>query len=183
MNKAREAFSLLELFMSIALIMLMSCMIIPKIVVTRDQVLIQALDRIEVLFHSLQQRALACGCDVELMCDISEHSYTYKTLQGTEQTTLLGSDIHFGVVPGTMGPPWQATEVVTAPITFRGYKGNISTRASVMFYSNGKISPGTMYLCDKRKAVGGALTCAVSQVFYIRKYLYNGKQWKLINSQ
>lgn len=158
-------------------------MIIPHGPKHHKQQLIQELDRLEALFYSLQQRALACGLDLQLRCNVTKQAYSYQTLEGSELTAFLSPNIRFGVVPGTMGPPWQATELIKTPITFASLSDSTGGENCVKFFSNGKISSGTIYLCDKEQAIGGALTCAVSQVFYIRKYLYNGKRWKLINLQ
>lgn len=179
MNKAQGAFSLLELFISIALVMFIGCMMIPKMVTVPDQALRQALDQFETLFYCLQQRALAGGYNQILLFDLEKQAYSYQTMHGKKHTVALPQDLYFDVVPGTYGPPWQAIAPVTKPITFEGVKGTYC----VKFFSDGKISSGTLYLCDRNKTVGGALTCAVSQVFYIRRYLYSNRQWKLIKSQ
>lgn len=164
--------------------MLFICtMIIPHGHKHAQQQVIQELDRLEALFYSLQQRAIACGFDVQLICNVSKQAYRYQTLQERELTAFLSQNIRFGVVPGTMGPPWQATEVVQMPITFAHSIGTTGQENCIKFFSNGKISSGTIYLCDQGYTVGGALTCPVSQVSSIRKYLYDGKRWKLINSQ
>lgn len=178
-NRGNSAFSLLELFISLALIMIIVCMLIPRVIMRRDQVLIQELDKFETLFYSLQQRAIAQGKNLYLSFDLERQAYSYQTMHGKQHQVFLSPELCFGVVPETLGPPWQATKPVTSIVTFEVLQG----KQCVKFFSNGKISSGSLYLCDKDKTIGGALTCAVSQVFYIRKYLYNDKQWKLINSQ
>lgn len=164
--------------------MLFICsMIIPYGANHSKQQLIQELDRLEALFYSLQQRAIASGLDVQLLFDITQQAYSYQTLHGGRVTAVLSHNIRFGAVPGALGPPWHATAVIQKPITFARSGHRMSEECCVTFFSNGKISTGTIYLCDQGQTRGGALTCAVSQVSSIRKYLYDGKQWQLINSQ
>ncbi|MBS1988249.1 type II secretion system protein [Candidatus Dependentiae bacterium] len=183
MKQDHQAFSLIELLISLVLMLFICTMIIPHGHKHAQQQVIQELDRLEALFYSLQQRAMACGLDVQLTCNVAKQSYRYQTLQENELTAFLSQNIRFGVMPGTMGPPWQATEAVQTPITFAQLADAVEQENRIYFFSNGKISSGTIYLCDQGYTVGGALTCAVSQVSSIRKYLYDGKRWKLINSQ
>lgn len=165
--------------MVLALVSLIWCLFVPRLQIINDQKILQELDQLEATFYTLQYRALAQGKDLTLSFDLEKNMYYYVTEQGGQHAAFLSEGLCFGVVFGTCGPPANPIDVIKHPITFK----NRLKASSVMFFSNGKISSGTLYICDNNKTIGGALTCAVSQVSYIRKYVYTNKQWNLINLQ
>lgn len=176
MFENQRSFSLIELMIVVSLMVVLVSFLIPDISFRKDLLLIQELDRLEALFYTLQQRAVSTGEKIVLSFDIDKNSYSYKALSNGLNFATLSSGIRFGIVGGALGPPWKAIEKIENLITF----AKINEKPAVVFFQNGKMSSGTIYLCDEN-GVGGALTCAVSQVFYIRKYMYNDKQWKLVN--
>ena len=74
-------------------------------------------------------------------------------------------------------------------LNFNSYCGEMAFTNSIInvknlrILPNGNISPGAVYLSDHFKKVMGALTCSISQVSYIRAYLYESGRWQLCNPE
>lgn len=83
----------------------------------------------------------------------------------------LPASICFGCPEGVQGPPANPHKMIENPITF---KGN-----AITFAPTGVMQAGTAYLCNKQFGYAYALTCAVAQVSYLRKYHYNDR-WELV---
>ena len=89
------------------------------------------------------------------------------------RNSSLPHTVQFGVLPGIMGPPATPTHAITQPITFVGNK--------ILFYPEGIIQAGAIYLKDTKNRVQYALSSGVSTVSYLRKYQYTGGEWKLLS--
>lgn len=171
----KPSYTLIELCVVLAIITMLCMLGIPMIVMSGEREILRELDKLEAVFLYLHQRAIATQSDHELIIDTKQNTYTYKTATN-KAVFQLSSNIIFGWLPAALGPPGDPTALITQACSFP--KGNNQELCfSARFLSNGQFYPGTVYLIDRNRRFMGALTCSISRVFYIRKYLYKSEQW------
>lgn len=124
------------------------------------------LEKLYLVCQHARGCALATHTQQELQFDCAAGTYC---LNG--QTYKLAHGVSFGYLPGAQGPPASATKLLEAPVTFACQR--------IIFYPDGIIQAGTVYLVDTAKTVMYALSNAVSQFSYLRCYTYN-HGWTLI---
>lgn len=107
----------------------------------------------------MQRMAMASGQEQQILLDQKTQTYVYGA---TEQKLPVG--VIFGFIPGVKGPPSTPLTPIRSAITF--------PESTILFYPNGLIQPGTVYLTDKDATCMYALSCPVSQVSYVRRYRY-----------
>jgi len=137
----------------------------------RDSALLNhELEHLELIFTFLQQQALATNKPYSLVVQPPQ-TYTFVR-NGRTVTYQLAPGVEFGVVPGAYGPPANPTGPLTHAATFPSSTQAGTQGFEVRFLPNCQTSPGAIYLKATKSSIMGALTCAVSQVSYIRRYLY-----------
>ena len=172
----KNSHTLIELLITISLIMVLAVFTLPKTTFsTRTQVL-NEINKLFAIFSYLQQRALATNSIQEFSINQEKNIYFFTINNKKECVQSLSKQIIFGVKKGIHGPPTKPIHVITKPITFP----SSHNLYKVTFTPKGKITPGTLYLSDKNYQYQGALTCPISQVSYVRRYLYENNQWKCI---
>jgi len=168
-TKSGAAFTLIELLLTLSILLIIVTIGIPHFL-NRDQFLLQhELEKLEVVCTYLQQKAAASNQKQTLIFDPQANSYWYIK-NSKKIINPLATPLIFGFLNNAQGPPSQPTKPITQPITFGVDETTGALQA--IFLPNGQISPGTVYLIDKHKKIMGALTCPISQVSYIRRYLY-----------
>lgn len=172
--RARNAFSLIELLITLALVAIVITFTIPRTTFF-TRFLVQAeINKLYAVFCYLQQRAMAGNEEQELFLNLSDNTYQFKTIQGEITIQKLPKTVRFGFLPGTMGPPSKPSKPIEIAATFPLTRGS----PTASFMTNGKITPGTIYVLAGNGAYQGALTCPISQVSYIRRYAYENQHWK-----
>jgi len=180
--EGRPSFSLIELLITISIAAILLSIAIPRMLSMHRYHLIHELEKLAVTCKYLQQKALASNTLQTLTFDITTNSYTFPAPGGKQTVYKLPSTILFGSINNVLGPPATPTQPINQAITFKkDQKFDDQTHFQAVFFTNGQISPGAAYLVDRDKKVMGAFTCAVSQVSYIRVYLYENNGWKLHN--
>lgn len=114
----------------------------------------------------LQRLALMQGAPQMLIFDQDARSYRYA-----DCVCHLPKSVCFGTAYGVKGPPSSPDYVLANPITFKD--------STIIFYPDGIIQSGAVYLTDTKKSCTYALSCAVSKVSYLRKYQYTSS-WHLV---
>lgn len=166
-KRRHPSFSIIELIISIAILFTILFFAIPKNIFLNDVVLTNEIDKFFSTFTYLQQKSIASNTNLELNFNQQENCYTIN-----QKTHKLPKQIKFGFLHGSMGPPSDPKKLIEESITFK--KDKIS---KAIFYPDGKISPGTIYLVDENTKFMRALTCSISQVSYLRKYKYLKGNW------
>ena len=161
----KKGFTLIEL--SISLVLLATLLFLTG-VHSRflNRLLVRA--ELECLYSTcyfLQQQAIISGEDQKLVFIPSSNTYSFNN-----QTRSLAQHVIFGTVSGAKGPPSKAENSIQSPISF---KDN-----NLTFYPDGIIASGTIYLTDRLRQYGYALSSGVSHMSYLRKYQYTGNQWQ-----
>ncbi len=160
-----QGFSLIELTIVLALILLITTLTLPSFWFFKRQLVASQAEKLHMVFNYMQQSAISCNKNLSLK--FSTNSYTYDKYQ-----EILPVGIIFGFKPGAKGPPAFPSHKINSAISFVGNQ--------VTFFSTGQIQPGTAYLIDSEKNYLYAVTVPVSQVSFIRKYRYESNKWQLL---
>ncbi|HRN78301.1 MAG TPA: prepilin-type N-terminal cleavage/methylation domain-containing protein [Candidatus Dependentiae bacterium] len=162
----KPGISLLELIVVVAII---------AVLVTLNTVHSSFLQRIlvraeiEKLYTTCQHaRCLAMATNQIQTIYFNTRDNTYSFGDRHEKLT---QGIQFGFITGSKGPPAQPQLPLYKPITFQGDK--------IIFYPDGIVTSGTVYLIDAQGHTMYALSNAVAQVSYLRLYVYR-TGWKKI---
>lgn len=124
------------------------------------------LDQLYTLCYMLQRSAMMFHQSQKITFDVANNVYRYKTTE-----YKLPNNVRFGVAPGVKGPPSSPDLPVSNPVTFK--------ENSITFTPDGIIQPGAVYFTDRNQRYTYALSCAVGQVSYLRRYQYTTK-WALL---
>ncbi len=120
------------------------------------------LEQLYTICYYLQRCAMVRNKPQSLTFDLTKQGYHYHDIEH-----LLSKHVRFGCAPGVKGPPSTPHTKITSPITF---KNN-----TITFHPDGIIQSGAVYVTDDTHRHTYALSCAVAQVSYLRKYQYTGK--------
>ncbi|MCB9492887.1 MAG: type II secretion system protein [Epsilonproteobacteria bacterium] len=176
MYKAKKAsFTLLELCIVMALFCFLASLSLQLFLPNSRSIMHTQLGGMQKLFVYLQQKSIASNQDHILFINQANNSFSCS-INGTLNTYNLQRQLAFGFIAGSLGPPAKPIKPIEAFTTFKQHE-NLHM---VTFFANGTISVGALYIVDDKKTVMGALTCSVSQVSCVRKYLYTGSSWALI---
>jgi prepilin-type N-terminal cleavage/methylation domain-containing protein len=160
----RPGFSLLEMIIVLGLVLVIVRFSMGAFSFF-DRVLVRhELERLYMLFIALQRRAILEMREYRLTLDIVGNSYTVGN-----HKELLARGVMFGTTADVKGPPSNSAQVIVRPATF--------PHATVVFYPDGKIQAGTIYLTDKNNSCAYALSCPVGEITYIRRYSMLKGSW------
>ena len=165
-------FTLIELLVVVSIILILATIGAPlllKRAATAD--ITAALSELELLCLCAQHTACASNQQQTITIDVANNRCTLNTW-----CVELPKTCSFGFTPHALGPPSEPTKPITQAVTFPAETGQYT----ILFQPTGVISPGTAYIIDKQESQLGALTCGVSQVSYIRRYVYKNRTWQLL---
>lgn len=155
-------FSLIELCIALAILATLVALSYAQISFI-DRIVARAeLEQLYTICSYLRQTAMAQNKSQYLVFDTTNHQYHYGTY-----SYRLDSHVHFGAASYAKGPPSEPTRAIIHPVTFPDNR--------ITFHANGIIEPGTVYLTTRKKQHTYALSCAVAQVSYLRKYQYTDR--------
>lgn len=163
----KEAFTLIEVIIVIALVALLACLGLTQLSFLDSTIARIEVDKLAVACSFLQQHAIATNSEQILKCDAQKNEY-----QCGNSREILSRRIAFDFLKGALGSPGNPNHLITKAITFPG--------SSIHFYPTGIISSGTVYLVDKNNRYMYALSNAISQVSFLRLYRYDGGKWKIL---
>lgn len=125
------------------------------------------LEHLYTVCYYLQRRAMMLNKSQVLTLNSARNSYSTP-----DRSYNLPSHVQFGASSGAKGPPSAPEHVISNPITFQDN--------TIVFHPDGVIKPGALYLTDTSRQCTYALSSAVAQVSYLRKYQYTGS-WQIIS--
>ena len=158
----RSGMMLLELIAVLALLIVTVSLSLPVFSVF-DRFLVRTeLDTLYLTCTALQHEAQLTGKAQELRFIVKEHAYAWG-----DKRHRLHDAVRFGTVPNVAGPPAAPHAIITHPVTFPGNK--------IVFYPDGIVQAGAVYLVDKARRFLFALTCPVSHISYMRRYAYQAR--------
>lgn len=151
--------SLIELTTTITVIVIIYAIAIPALSYVNKTMLNLELENIYTLFTYLKQKSITSNQAHKLVFNVKQNSYTYQ-INNKKVLRKLPYNLKIEILEKSFGPPSKKTGPLNKPVTF--------VNNTVIFYSDGKISPGSLYLKSGNNMV--AITCPISQIAYIRKY-------------
>jgi prepilin-type N-terminal cleavage/methylation domain-containing protein len=166
MNRLNNGFSLVELLIVLALFLLIFTLSVVNVDFCNRGASLAQLHHLHTICWYLQQKAITTRKEQRLFIDRNQKLYQCGDIK-----YQLPCGIVFGVIPGVKGPPAHPTGLITHPITFKN--------ETIIFYPDGIISSGSVYMHDTRGKKLYALTNAVSQISLMRLYRYDNK-WSLL---
>jgi type II secretory pathway pseudopilin PulG len=165
----------------LSLILIVVTISIPRLGLFVDFSLSHEIEHLEVIYHYLQQRAIAGNKTHVLTFDLKGNRYTASAGNLKLVDRVMEKGVKFGFLPNSYGPPATPTNLLSKPINLDVplNLGSLVENLNVKFLSNGKITAGTIYFIDRHNKRMGALTCSLSHVSYIRRYRYDGFKWSV----
>lgn len=165
--QVKNGFSLIELSIVILL-----CTIIMGLGLACGSFIYRALvrqeaEKLALVCRYLQHAAMMSNEPKMLMFDLKQHCYSYDGC-----SVRLSNQVKFGVLEGVKGPPSKPAHFIESPISFKDGR--------IIFYPDGIIQSGTVYLIGKNAQIMYALSCPISQVSYVRIYKYDGS-WQCVS--
>jgi len=164
--KEIRGFSLIEILVVIALIMLVASMASVNTHYLHKTVVHTELDLLYNTCCYLQRMAMATNQKQELSFDAARQWYSHNG-----EKHELPVAVQFGILPQVKGPPSSPLHGLTKPITFSSEK--------IIFYPDGIISSGIIYMIDSNHQDIYALSSGIANASFLRKYRYDGK-WRLM---
>jgi len=162
----QAGFSLTELLVVIAIIAVLATLTGMNTSLF-NRVLVRAeMEKLCTMCQYARHLAMATNTVQKIHINTTQHSYTLN-----EHTEILAPCVRFGYMPDVHGPPAHPQLPLYKPVTFQ--------HDNITFYPDGIIEAGTIYLVDTNYHSMYALSNAVSQVSYLRKYRYN-RTWERI---
>lgn len=166
-----KGFTLFEVLLTISLLSIIIGIGSCYIFVVRVALVKIELERLHTSFVYVNRLAILQSRILELKFDSKNHTYSYPDIHNNIKINQMSKDVVFGTLPGLKGPPSAPVNIIINPISF---KNN-----NVIFYPDGKISSGTVYITDNKLSCMYAISIPVSDFPYIRKYYYKDK-WMLL---
>lgn len=166
MAQNKTGFTLVELMVSLSIFCILIVLALTNSSFMQQSLAHSEIDKLYTIAHYLQRRAQFTNQEQILQFDRYGRSYSFNG-----RTEKLAQGIDFGTLATVKGPPSTPTHIIANPITFQGER--------ITFHPQGIMQPGTVYFVHKELSCAYALSCAVSQVSFLRKYRYD-KQWLLM---
>ena len=164
----KKSFTLIELTITLALVMLAISISLPVVLNTHHLYVATQARTLQVTCWALQQQAFAQNKQITLKFNQTNNSYNCYPAQHTK----LAPRVKFGVIPGVLGPPASPQKQLTHAITFLD--------EIIVFYPDGRISPGSVYLVDDARRILYAVTVSVASISSVRLYRNIGGRWQLV---
>ncbi len=167
MRKKSSGFSLIEFILVFALIALLAMFAIPSMSFLHRRMVKADAEQLLSTMLFMQREAMCSNSKKNLKFLASKNKYQYDGI-----TISLSHGVLFGVVMGAKGPPSLHMKSPKAAITYQNQE--------ILFWSDGKMSSGSVYLTNHSHDVMYAVTTAISHVSYIRMYTYYRGKWERI---
>lgn len=180
----KKSFTLIEILVVLSLLLVVVAITAPRSLLFNNYLLSYELEKLFITFTYLQQKAIAGNKKLVLEIDQTNNKYSFSFQNSPATTENLSDHITFGFIKGVMGPPSNPSKKIEKSINLEHIINNSNSQnnSSIKFWPNGRITPCTIYLCDKLHKYMGALTCSVSQVSYIRRYICYNFKWEILKN-
>ena len=157
----RCGFSLIELMLTVALLALIVTLCLYSSNWLSYTIVRAQLEQLQAACRACQCQAIATHKEQRLVFDSSYTSY-----QALGSTYFFTKGIKGGCAPGVKGPPSKPVASPVKPCTF---EDNM-----IVFYPDGIISSGVLYVLDTKTGRQYALSSGVGHTSFLRLYYYDG---------
>jgi len=165
-KKSKLGFTLIELAIVLSILILIVAITLPRLVSDDRMIIVNELNSLYTAVLEVQHKALVSNTQQVLTIDINKHCYHWLG-----KSHSLHHSNQFGYLSGVKGPPSNPTMPLQNSCSF--YKHQI------VFYPDGHIDPGSVYMIGLKSNLMYALCIGISQVSFVRKYYFN-RTWKLV---
>lgn len=166
----KTGFNLIEILIYITILGLILALFSNIMHFNQNSFIKLELDKIYITCIYLQKKAILTQEKQILFLDSENNLYKFENI-----THKLNKNVIFGITKNMVGSPGAPDNIIKKPISFQKNK--------IIFYQDGIISSGSLYLTDLNRSVVYSLTCSVATINYLRKYKLGDKlnNWILIN--
>lgn len=162
-----SGFTLIELIIAITLISIIATLTLMNASFVHRFAVRSEVEKFASTCRYLQQLAMSTNREQHLTFDLQNNSYAYN---GT--VVKLSSRVQFGIGNRPIsGPPSAPTKPITHAITY--------AQQAIVFYPDGIIQSGIVYFSDTSSKYVYAVSTPVSQISFVRTYVYDGT-WNLL---
>ncbi len=165
----KQGFTLIELAIMLSIVAILVTASLPSIIWFNQQILYAEAQKLTMTAAHLQHKALLTNQEIVLKIDVTNNGYTNNTLSLNEK---LQPAVCFGIKQNVYGPPSRPIALIKQPCTF--------SNNQIIFYPNGTITAGTLYLLAPSMHLLYALSIGVAQVPFIRIYRHAAQGWHLV---
>lgn len=162
--RKRPAFTLVELLVVVALIAILASLALHQFSFFSRYVRTE-LDLLYQTCLYMQRHALVTRQKQTLILDIESNSYRFN-----DRSHVFKKGVCFGIMP-VKGPPSAPNKLLDKASTFKNNQ--------IVFYPDGIIDAGSVYLTNDQHTLLYALTVAISPYSYLRTYCY-ADTWRLL---
>lgn len=155
----KHGFSLIEVMISLALFVFLATLCIVHGSYLQRLLVRSEIEKMYAICMYAQRYAILSNQTHVLIFDVKGQKYCFNG-----RTESLPRGVRFGSLPGVCGPPSTPHSKIKEPITFHAQR--------IVFHPDGIIQPGAVYLVDSEYRYMYAMSSAVAQVSYLRKYEY-----------
>lgn len=160
----KNGFTLIEL-MVVVMLWALIAQITTTYFYTFDSFIVRSeIMNLRMFCQKTRYDAISSGLEQTITIDTTTQRY-----YTADYTYTLPPAVHFGTIDNALGPPSSPQTPIKALCTFNNNK--------IHFYADGTISSGIIYIVDRNKKVGYALSNGVGAVSYLRIYRYDKKKW------
>lgn len=170
----KSGFTLFEILIVISTIIFLISISINFFKLNNETLVLIELEKLYSCLLYLQNKAKIELKNQYLILNIKDNSYKYNNYPDKIQ---LSKHVIFGFLENSKGPPSNAKYLINKASTF---KNN-----TIIFYKDGTISSGVIYIKDKNNQFMYALSSGISSITYLRRYKYiqnsNQNNWHLLH--
>lgn len=159
-----QGFTLIELMVVVSLCALMAQLTIAYFNTFDSFIMQSELMSLRMFFQQMRYNAINAGKELVVTLDPIFHRYYTDNYEHT-----LPVAIRIGCPNGALGPPSSPRFAISSFITFKNNQ--------IHFFPDGTMSSGIIYIVDRAKRVGYALSNGVGAVSYVRLYRYDKGRW------
>lgn len=173
-----RAFTLIEFIITLAIVALLCSVGATWVWHTDTDLLTQELSALQQSILLLQYKAVSTNSIQKIFINRTKKLFWYQH-NDKKYKHFLHKQTDFGFLPNAKGPPSNPTTPIKKAITFDLDVEN----DGICLYPDGTADAGTLYIITANMHKMAALTCGVSQVFYVGRYFYSNGSWVCADTQ
>lgn len=161
-----KGFTLIELMVVISLCTLIAYLSTASFSLFDSFIIRAECINLRMFFQKMRYDAISSGKEYIVTLDLVNNRYYTDHYEH-----IFDSGVFFGFPDGALGPPSNPHSTIHHVVTFKNNQ--------IHFFADGTISAGIIYITDRAKKNGYALSNAVGAVSYLRFYRYDKGKWLL----
>ncbi len=172
---SKSGLTIIELTIAIALIAIIASLVLANTSFMNRFMVRAEVEKLASACRYLRQLAMTTNTQQKLVFDLQNNSYSTTSVRPEDLRDngyKLSSCVRFGTGNRLiLGPPSAPTKQIVEPITYPKHE--------IVFYPDGIISSGLVYMSDTSGKYVYAMSTPVSGISFLRTYVYDGA-WKIV---